>query len=122
MKKRIFALLATLTFALAASVYADKGAPVFKKGDKVYVCDCGDGCDCLTVSRNKGKCGCNKPMAKTVIDKVDADKIYTKVKGKELTFPVKANYICGCGEACKCGTVSQKPGKCSCGSDMKKVE
>jgi len=31
-------------------------------------------------------------------------------------------YTCACGEGCNCDTISQKPGNCSCGKDMKKVE
>jgi hypothetical protein len=30
-------------------------------------------------------------------------------------------YACNCGEACKCDTISQNPGKCTCGTDMQKV-
>lgn len=122
MKRWVFAVLALVSLAFAASAFADKGLPVYKKGDKVYVCACGAGCDCMTMARNKGNCSCDKPMANTVVDKVEGGKIFVKVKGKELTFPVKAKYACACGEGCNCGTVSQKPGKCSCGKEMKKVE
>jgi hypothetical protein len=122
MKKGIIAIVVALTFALAASVYADKELPVYKKGDAVYVCACGAGCDCMTMSRKAGKCSCGNEMAKTTVEKVDAGKIFVKVKGKELTFPTKAKYACACGEGCSCGTVSQKPGNCSCGTEMKKVE
>ncbi len=31
-------------------------------------------------------------------------------------------YACACGEACKCGTISQKPGKCACGVDLNEVK
>jgi hypothetical protein len=113
MKKSIIAIVVALTLAFVTSVYADKELPVFKKGDSVYVCGCGEGCDCMTLSRKSGKCSCNKPLVKTVV---------VKVKGKVQTFPTKAKYACACGEGCTCGTVSQKPGKCSCGSEMKKVE
>ena len=122
MKKGIVAIIVALTLAFVSSVYADKELPVFKKGDSVYVCGCGEGCDCMTLSRKSGKCSCNKQLVKTVVDKVEGDKIFVKVKGKVQTFPTKAKYACACGEGCTCGTVSQKPGKCSCGSEMKKVE
>jgi len=123
MKKGIIAIVVALTFALAASVvYADKELPVYKKGDAVYVCACGESCDCMTMSRKAGQCSCGNEMAKTEVDKVEDGKIYVKVKGKVQTFPAKAKYACACGDGCKCGTVSQKPGKCSCGTEMKKVE
>ncbi|GAM08976.1 hypothetical protein OR1_01250 [Geobacter sp. OR-1] len=122
MKKGIIAVVVALSLAFAVAAFADKDLPVYKKGDKVFVCGCGAGCDCLTMSRKEGKCSCNKPLATTVVDKVEAGKIFVKVNGKELTFPVKAKYACACGEGCTCGTVSQKPGKCSCGTEMKKVE
>ena len=41
------------------------------------------------------------------------DKISYK-KGEEV-------YVCGCGAACPCGTISKKPGKCSCGKDLVKT-
>lgn len=30
-------------------------------------------------------------------------------------------YLCGCGADCKCNSVSDKPGKCSCDKDMVKM-
>ena len=30
-------------------------------------------------------------------------------------------YVCSCSPGCKCDTISQNPGKCTCGSDMKKL-
>jgi len=29
-----------------------------------YACNCGKGCDCLTISQKPGKCSCNKDMVK----------------------------------------------------------
>jgi hypothetical protein len=122
MKKMIgFMVLACcLTFAVMA--FADKDLPVFKQGETVYVCGCGAGCDCLTVARKEGKCSCGNKLVKTTVAKVEADKIVADVKGKELSFSTKAKYACACGEACNCGTISQKPGKCACGKDMKEVK
>ncbi|HWR59814.1 MAG TPA: hypothetical protein VN328_13085, partial [Thermodesulfovibrionales bacterium] len=31
-------------------------------------------------------------------------------------------YVCNCGEACKCDTMSRKEGKCTCGKDMVKAK
>lgn len=116
-------VLAVMAFFLAFAVlaFADKGMPVYKAGDKVFVCGCGTGCDCLTVARKAGKCSCGKQLAESVVDKVADGKIYVKVKDKELTFPTKARYVCGCGEGCNCGTMGQKPGKCACGTEMMEV-
>jgi len=122
MKKGLIALVVAVGLAFSVAAFADKGLPVYKKGETVYVCSCGAGCDCLTVARKAGNCSCSKALEKTKIDKISGGTIYVKVKGKELTFPVKAKYACACGEGCNCGTVSQKPGKCACGNEMKKVE
>lgn len=122
MKKGLIALVVAIGLAFSVAAFADKDLPVYKKGETVYVCSCGAGCDCLTVARKEGKCSCSKALEKAKIDKVANGKIFVKVKGKELTFPVKAKYACACGEGCNCGTISQKPGNCACGNEMKKVE
>lgn len=122
MKKWLILMLMALFMAFAVVAFADKDVPVYKAGDAVFVCGCGEGCDCFTVSRKAGKCVCGKPLAQTVVDKVEEGKIYLKVQGETRTFPAKAIYTCACGEGCDCGTISQKPGKCACGKEMKKVE
>lgn len=120
--KKIFVTLFVATLLLVAVVaFADKGIPVYKKGDTVYVCTCGDSCDCKTIARKEGKCGCGTALGKGIVSSTNKDPIVVKVGDKSFNFPAKAKYICGCGDGCSCGTVSQKPGKCGCGSDMKKV-
>ena len=121
MRKGIVLAVMALFLAFAVVAFADKELPVYKEGDKVFVCGCGSGCDCFTVSRKAGKCICGKPLAQTVVDRVADGKIYVKVKDEELVFPAKAKYTCACGEGCTCGTISQKPGKCACGNEMKEV-
>jgi len=56
--------------------------------------------------------------------KVEGDTAMLKAAGwdKERAFPTKGKYACACGESCNCGTISQNPGKCACGNDMKKVQ
>jgi len=122
MKKMLsfMVLVSCLAFALVA--FADKELPVFKKGETVYVCGCGEGCDCKTVSRKEGKCSCGNKLVKTTVSSVEEGKLMAPVKEKDTTFPTKAKYACACGEGCKCGTISQKQGTCGCGKDMKKVE
>ncbi len=40
----------------------------------------------------------------------------TKAPGKGARKDIV--YVCACGDACTCTTVSTKPGKCSCGKDL----
>jgi hypothetical protein len=122
MKKGVILAAMALILAFAVVAFADKDASVYKGGDTVFVCGCGEGCDCFTVSRKEGRCACGKPLAQTVVDKVAEGKIYLTVHGETRTFPAKATYTCGCGEGCGCDTISQKPGKCACGKEMQKVE
>lgn len=121
MRKSLISLFVASMLLVAVVAFADKELPVFKKGDAVYVCTCGDGCDCKTMSRKEGKCSCGKALGKGTVSKVEGDKAVVKVGEKNLNFITKAKYACACGEGCTCGTISQKPGKCSCGTEMKKV-
>ncbi len=124
--RKIVAMLTVVLFVVVVAVgfasAKDESAQTFKAGDKIFVCGCGAGCDCGTLSYKAGKCGCGKKMVETKVAKVENGKVYYKVDGKELSAPAKGKYMCGCGPACKCGTISQKPGKCGCGQPMKKVE
>jgi hypothetical protein len=122
MKKGLMALVAALVMAFAVAAIAEKGLPVYKAGDDVYVCACGKACGCNTISRNTGKCGCGVELTKSVITKVDGDKIQVTVNGQDRVFSASAKYACACGAGCNCGTISQKPGNCACGKAMKKVE
>lgn len=125
MKKRLLVgLTVVLALALVSISFAEiKGGRIdLKVGDEVYVCGCGEGCPCLTLSRNPGKCTCDKDLVKTKVTKIVGDKAYVEVKGKESAFPMVGKYACPCGPGCKCDTISQNPGKCACGKDLKKVE
>ena len=112
----VFAL--TICFAFAKS----EAGPAYKTGDTVYVCGCGTGCDCGTVSNKGGTCSCSKDLVKSSITKVENGKIFYAVNGKEMSAPATGKYVCACGAACPCKTISQKPGKCGCGGALKKVE
>ncbi len=121
MKKALTGLFVVCMLLVAVVAFADKSLPVYKKGDSIYVCSCGDSCDCKTMSRKEGKCDCGKALGKGVVSKVEGNKTVVTVAGKDLNFATKAKYTCSCGAGCNCGTVSQKPGKCGCGNEMKKV-
>ncbi len=123
--KKIFAVLTVLVFSLVlcggSALAAGDGAKPLKAGDKIFVCGCGAGCDCGTISFKAGKCGCGKKMVKTTVARVENGKIYYMLNGKEMSAPATGKYVCAC-KGCKCGTISQKPGKCACGGPLKKVE
>jgi hypothetical protein len=121
--KKIVVMLVALSLAVAGLALADKSTLDLKVGDSVYACNCGDSCACKTMSKTETNCSCNNKMVKATVAKVDGDKVMLKAEGwdKERAFPIKGKYACACGEGCNCGTISQNPGKCACGKDMKKV-
>jgi hypothetical protein len=124
--KRVLLVGLSVVFVVAfvAMCFAEiKGGKIdLKVGDEVYVCGCGESCQCLTVSRSPGKCSCGNDLVQTKVTKIEGDKAYVEVKGKETAFPMLGKYVCPCGAGCKCDTISQSPGKCACGKDLKKVE
>jgi hypothetical protein len=124
MKKRLVVGLALL-FALSAisvSFAAVKGGKIsLKAGDEIYVCGCGEKCDCGTISKKPGKCSCDKDLVKGTVSKVVKGKAYVIVDGKERVFKTTGKFQCPCGPSCDCDTISQKPGKCACGKDLEQV-
>lgn len=124
--KKVFCILFAISFtmALVASGFADsQGKMNLKVGDEVYACNCGEKCECNTMSKNPGKCTCGKEMVKAKVTKVEEGKAYLMAEGweKERVFKTTGKYTCACGKDCKCDTISQNPGKCTCGTEMKKV-
>lgn len=125
MKKSILLVLsllivtAAVTFAFAAK--GPDGKFNAKVGDEIFACGCGAGCDCGTLGKQEGNCGCGQKMVKTKVTKLEKGRVYYMIDGKELSAPVQGKYACGCGEGCNCGYVAQKPGKCGCDKDMVKV-
>ena len=91
-----------------------------KVGDEIYVCGCGEGCDCDAMSLKPAKCSCGKVMIKTKVTKVDDNFIY--VEARDKGFKRVGKYACACGSGCNCDTISQKPGKCACGADLKEIK
>ncbi len=124
--KRPFSMIATalLTVGLVAAAFAGaKSTMTLTAGDEVYACNCGEACPCHTMSRNAGSCTCGKEMVKATAVKADAASVSLKANGweKERTFKTTGKYACACGDSCGCDTISQNPGKCTCGVEMKKV-
>ncbi len=122
-KKALLVLLGIFfTMGLVSAVsFADTGSKMdVKVGDKVYVCNCGEKCDCDAMSKKAGNCACDKPMVQTKVTKVENGNI--SVDGQKMTYKSVGKYACACGPACDCGTISQKAGKCACGKEMKEVK
>jgi hypothetical protein len=128
MRRKILITAMVLAMALAVvslSFAAEKGKLDLKVGDELYVCNCGEKCPCNTISRNPGKCACgHDDMVKATVTKVEGNVAYFKAEGwdKERPFKTVGKYMCACGPDCKCDTISQTKGKCSCGKDLKKVK
>ena len=90
-------------------------------GQELYACNCGATCPCDTLSMNPGKCTCGKDMVKAKVQSVGQGTAVLRVSGEERTFKTIGKYACACGPKCPCNTISQNPGKCSCGVEMNKV-
>ena len=64
MKKSVLLVLSLLFVSCVVGLaFAAKG-PIgkfdAKAGDTIYVCGCGEGCDCGSLAKKEGKCGCGK--------------------------------------------------------------
>lgn len=124
MKKCFMVLMTLAVVAMAGLTMAavEKGMVALKAGDEIYVCGCGAGCPCETISRKAGNCSCNKALVEAKVTKVAEGKAFATVKGEERSFKTTGTYQCACGPKCNCDTISQKPGKCACGKEMEKVK
>jgi hypothetical protein len=126
MKKSVLLVLSLLFVVAAVGLaFAAKGPTgkfEAKAGDTIYVCGCGEGCDCGTLGKKEGTCSCGKALVKTTVNKVENGKVFYTLDGKELSASMTGKYACGCGDGCNCGSISQKPGKCACDKDMVKVK
>jgi len=117
----VFVMMLTLGFSGLVCA-AESGKLELKAGDEIYVCNCGEMCDCGSVSLKEAKCTCGKEMVKVTVARVDKGMAYYMQDGKERSIKTAGKYACACGPDCKCGMISQKPGKCGCGVEMKKVK
>lgn len=124
MQKLVLIVVALLlVVATVGLVSAEDGKGLFsaKAGDEIYVCGCGESCKCGTLAMKEGNCSCGQKMVKTTVTKVEKGRVFYSVDGKELSAPQKGKFVCGCGEGCDCGFVSQKAGKCGCDKPMVKA-
>ncbi len=124
MKKTFFAILGILIVVSAGVLLMaqEKSKMTLKAGDEVFACNCGQDCPCQTLSRKEGTCACGNPLAKASVKSVGDGTVVLVIGDREQTFKTVGKYMCACGPECQCGTISQKPGKCSCGVDMVEVK
>jgi hypothetical protein len=89
-----------------------------KSGDEIYACNCGEGC-CDSLSGRPGKCTCGNDMVWAKVTRVTGDAAYLFAGEwpKERAFKTVGKYVCG--SSCDCDMISQNPGKCVCGEDLK---
>jgi hypothetical protein len=134
----------------AAADHMNAGAPPHEKGkasarsDVLYTCNCGAECKCNSASTKPGNCKCGKPMAWGHVIRIEGDQAVLcmcgegcQCKGLDPKDSTKCNcgtpvkkvslkgtgvYFCNCGGSCECNNVSDKPGKCNCGMDLKRVD
>ena len=114
--KKLLILSVAFALALATLALAAETKMTAKVGDELYVCACGEGCPCDTMSRNPGQCTCGKDLIKAKVTKVEKGKI--TVDSRKKPFVSIGKYVCDCGSGCKCGTISQSPGNCTCGKKL----
>ncbi|RMG56095.1 MAG: hypothetical protein D6722_26965 [Bacteroidetes bacterium] len=123
--KRVWMLLmagALVLVALNVAWAGSAGKMELKVGDEVYVCNCGEACPCQMMAHKAGQCVCGTDLAKAKVVKVEGTMATVKIGDREQVFNMVGKYACACGPQCKCGSISQKPGKCVCGTEMKPVE
>lgn len=121
MKKAFTGLLAFLIvicscpFSSASDKYMD-----VQTGDELYACNCGKNCSCRSMAKAPGNCTCGQEMvrARVVRSAGDTAILISDAWGGMRTFKIVGRYSCDCPD-CSCGMVSQEPGKCCCGVEMK---
>lgn len=113
------------------------------RADVLYACDCGNGCDCNTLSKTPGACACGKDLRWHHVVKVEQNEALLcgceegcacKLDPNDATRcacgkPVKrvdlkgsGLFFCNCGGSCFCNTVKNTGGECRCGMPLKQAE
>jgi hypothetical protein len=123
--RKVFILGVALLMAMliAGTALAEFGKLDLKVGEAVFACDCGADCPCQSMAKKAGNCTCGKAMVSAKVTKVADGMAYLQAPGweKPRAFNMVGKYACNCGPACDCNFISQNPGKCVCGNDLKKV-
>ena len=109
------------------------------RNDLVYVCNCGEECDCGSLAVSPGSCSCGSELAQAhlvkveenegllctcggdcvcTIDAADETKCSCGNDLKRVSFEGTGVYYCNCGGSCTCNFVSSSEGKCTCGMDL----
>ncbi|MBI5586050.1 MAG: hypothetical protein HY892_19740 [Deltaproteobacteria bacterium] len=123
MRKLIgFGFILLLILSLAAIGLAQlKSQSDVKVGETRFVCACGPECPCNSIAKKAGNCTCGKPMVEAKAVKVEAGQATFQIGDRQQVFKTVGKYACACGPDCPCQMISQNPGKCTCGKDMKAV-
>ena len=107
--------------------------------DQLYVCGCGDDCDCGAVAMEAGTCDCGSEMVQAHMLKID-DNVATVCDCagdctceldpedptmcgcgepvRQVSLEGKGLYYCNCGGSCTCNHVAAEPGECGCGMEL----
>lgn len=110
-----------------------------ERHDVVYVCNCGDDCDCGTMAVEPGTCSCGTELVQAHLVKVEENEALLCTCGgdcectldaadeskcscgsaiRRVSFDGTGLYFCKCGGSCTCNFVSATPGQCSCGMEL----
>lgn len=105
----LFIVIGSFQVLSAADKYMD-----IQTGDEIYACNCGK--DCQSMAKVPGNCTCGVKMVKARVVKSGGDKaiLISDDWGRMKIFKLIGNYSCS-----SCGMVSQNPGYCCCGVEMK---
>jgi hypothetical protein len=125
MKRLLLLLVITLiSLTMVTIALGETNKLNLKVGDEIYVCNCGPSCPCQTMSRRASNCTCGNEMVKVKVTKVEKDLAYVQAPAweKARAFNTVGKYACACEPSCDCNTISQNPGKCVCGKEMKEVK
>ena len=139
---KVFLFVICSLFVMFA--YMETASTEEQRSDVLYTCDCGPQCKCNSVSTKPGKCSCGQPMKWGHVLKTEGNEAILctckegcKCSGFDPKDPTKCScgnpvkranlkgtgiYFCNCAGSCTCNTVSDKPGKCKCGMELKKVD
>jgi hypothetical protein len=114
-----------------------------ERADVLFACDCGNGCDCTTLSKQPGNCACGKPLrwyhvvkiendeallcscqagCSCQLDPADPIKCGCGNPVKRVSLKGSGLFFCNCGGSCTCNTVQGAAGECRCGMQLKQLK